>query len=251
MKIYLLLAAILLVPILILVLEVLIVISGKREEFQNPERKVSIFGDSNQKLRYLVMGDSTTAGQGGMYDQGIAIQTAKHLSEKATVDLLNTSISGATTQTLIDNQLQEGLTFKPDIVLISISANDLTHLVGVSTLEKNLKIIVESLVKNNCRVKIVLTGTPDMGAVPRFPQPLRSIAGLRAQQQNKLFNDFISTHNLTWAEVAKETGPAFRKDQTLFYTDNFHPNDRGYKLWIDVINPALDEALHAQPTHCP
>ena len=53
------------------------------------------------------------------------------------------------------------------------------------------------------------------------------------------------------APIAERTGPSFRKDRTLFAADRFHPNARGYALWIAVINDALDAAIARQPGPCP
>jgi lysophospholipase L1-like esterase len=47
---------------------------------------------------------------------------------------------------------------------------------------------------------------------------------------------------VTFAPIAEQTGPLFARDKTLFDSDEFHPNDRGYATWIPVIDRALDEA---------
>lgn len=223
---------------------------GPKEQFINPKRTPQSFGQNKNKLRYLVMGDSTGAGQGGDYEKGIAVSTAKYLSQNHQIDFLNTSISGAKVKDVINDQLEEGLKFKPDLVLISIGANDVIRLTNIIDLESQLNELISKIIESNCNTKIVLTASPDMGAIPRFAQPLRFIAGLQTQKLNKVFNGIISKYNLTLAPIAKETGPIFRKDKTLFAVDRFHPNNEGYAVWIKVLNPSLDEALKNQPSHC-
>ena len=49
--------------------------------------------------------------------------------------------------------------------------------------------------------------------------------------------------HLTFAPIAAETGPQFRRDPSLFAADRFHPNDRGYATWIPVLNRALNQAV--------
>ncbi|MCA1612368.1 MAG: hypothetical protein LC780_16315, partial [Acidobacteria bacterium] len=60
----------------------------------------------------------------------------------------------------------------------------------------------------------------------------------------------VTAHGLTFAAIAERTGPAFRRDRTLFASDRFHPNARGYALWAAVLDEALDAALAEQPGHC-
>jgi hypothetical protein len=38
------------------------------------------FGVGGETLRYLVLGDSTAVGQGGDYEQGIAVEAARYLA---------------------------------------------------------------------------------------------------------------------------------------------------------------------------
>jgi lysophospholipase L1-like esterase len=236
--------------VLLLVAEGLIAMSGEKTVFINPDPTPILIGKGVQKLNYLVMGDSASAGQGADYEKGIAMQTSLNLASKYSVSLTNLSQSGATTQDLISKQLNQATKLKPDLVLISISANDLTHFTSTKTLKKNLQIIIEQLIKSRCDVKIVLTGTPDMGSVARFLQPLRWLAGYQTKVQNQIFDQVIQEYNLTLAPIAKDTGTAFRADHSLFAEDKFHPNEKGYALWSAVINQAIEKSLASEPSHC-
>lgn len=249
-KTTLILVAALIIFVGILIIEGFIASLGPKEQFTNPKRVPQTFGENKNKLRYLVMGDSTGAGQGGDYEQGITILTAKHLAQNYQVDLLNTSVSGARVKDVISDQLEEGLKFNPDIILISVGANDVVKMTNIFSLKKQLHQLISRILEANCNIKIVLTASPDMGTVPRFAQPLRFIAGLHTGNVNNIFNEIISKHNLTLAPIAKETGPIFKKDTTLFASDNFHPNNRGYAEWVKVLTPSLDKALKESSYAC-
>ncbi len=106
---------------------------------------------------------------------------------------------------------------------------------------------MDGLRKGDCKPRIVVTGSPDMGSVPRFPWGAKQLAGLRTRQINTVYARIVAHNNLTFAPIAAKTGPAFSADPTLFAADNFHPNARGYALWIPVVNDALDKA-QAGPT---
>ena len=250
MKIFLILLTPVVLLALILIIEAVIVSRGPREQFINPKRTPQVFGKSDNKLKYLVMGDSTGAGQGGDYDQGIAVSTAKNLSQNYEVEFLNASISGAKVSDVITGQLEEGLKFNPDLILISVGANDVVKLTNPSTFEKDLGKLISKIIESNCKTKIVVTGVPEMGAIPRFAQPLRYIAGLQTKNLNNVFDQIIKKYNLAHAPIAKITGPIFKKDKSLFAQDRFHPNNQGYAEWIKVINPVLENELKNPNSHC-
>jgi lysophospholipase L1-like esterase len=103
----------------------------------------------------------------------------------------------------------------------------------------DLREIVRRLNVANPAVKIVLTGSPDMGSPPRIPWALRGLASCRTRAINQMFRAEAARAHLVFAPIAEVTGPLFRRDRSLFHADRFHPNDRGYATWIPVLNQAL------------
>ncbi len=203
--------------------------------FENPSRAPVILGQSGPPLRYLVLGDSTAAGQGAKYEHGIAIRTADYLANSHTVTMINLGVSGATVVDVVRQQLPEALGLRPDIVLLSVGSNDVTHFTSFEAVASDLTKILSSLASLPTHPKIIVTGSADLGSVPRFGQPLRSIAGYRTVQYNAVFERVCKSHEAIWADLSARTSKAFRTDQTLFASDRFHPNDRGYKVWSDVL----------------
>jgi acyl-CoA thioesterase-1 len=212
------------------------------EEFQNPSREPRPFGTSGLPLTYLVMGDSTAAGQGAPYEQGIAVSTARELAKSRRVTMINLAVSGARTRDVLERQLPAARLLHPDLVLISIGANDVTHLTLIGAMRRNMLRIVDGLRADSPGVAIVITGSPDMGAPPRIPRFLRPIAGWRTRQVNRMFESIAARKHLGFAPIARTTGPLFRKDPTLFDGDRFHPNARGYATWLPALNQALERA---------
>ena len=194
-------------------------------------------------LTYVVLGDSTAAGVGAPYDDGIAVQTAKHLRQSRPVTLHNFGVSGARMRDVVEDQLPKALAVRPDLVLVSAAANDVTHLTSIPSMRRRLREIVTRLRAVNPAVKIVVTGAPDMGSPPRIPWILRPIASLRTKMINRMFRSEVTRLGLVFAPIAERTGPLFRRDRTLFDADRFHPNSRGYATWTEVLNEALVKAL--------
>ncbi|HYK02272.1 MAG TPA: SGNH/GDSL hydrolase family protein [Thermoanaerobaculia bacterium] len=212
------------------------------EQSRRASPEIETFG-SGETLHYLVLGDSTAVGEGGAYANGIAVMTARHLAAGRQVIVKNLGVSGAQVTDVLREQLPRIDGFVPDVVLLAAGANDVTHLTTAGSVKRDLRQIVEALVSINRDVRIVMTGAPDMSTPPRIPWLLRRLAGWRTNALNRVFREQAERYGLTFAPIAEQTGPLFETDKTLFSSDEFHPNDRGYATWIPVISRALDRAL--------
>jgi lysophospholipase L1-like esterase len=206
-------------------------------------REPVTFGSSGPPLTYVVLGDSTAAGVGAPYDQGIAVQTATRLGLTRTVTLHNFAVSGARIRDVLETQVPQAVATKPDLVLMSVAANDVTHLTSIPSMRRRLREIVGRLRAANPAVLIVVTGSPDMGSPPRIPWILRGTASLRAKLVNRMFKSEAGPLRLVFAPIAERTGPLFRRDRTLFDADRFHPNARGYATWVEVLDETLARAI--------
>jgi lysophospholipase L1-like esterase len=193
--------------------------------------------------RLVVLGDSTAVGQGAAYRDGIAVGAAAHLGRRGPVELLNVARSGARWADVRSRQSARAARFVPDVALIAAGANDVTHLTTTGSITGDLRRTVAALRAANPDVAVVLTGSPGMGVVPRFAQPLRWVAGRRTQQVNAAITRTATELGVTLAPVAARTSAQFAADRTLFAADDFHPSARGYATWRPVIAEALDEAL--------
>lgn len=239
--------AIILAVAVILTVEFLLARQGPHPTFNNPSRQTQLFGTGATALKYVVMGDSTAAGQGADYSAGIAVATARHLAEQRAVSLVNLAVSGATMQEVWRDQLSRAVALKPDVVLISAGANDVTHLTGPATVAKYQAEIIDGLVASNCHIKIVVTASPQMGSIPRFLWPLSQIAAARTGQVNRAITKVVAAKHITLAPIAAETGATFKAHPELFSDDKYHPNAAGYAVWAPVLIQALDAP---QPGHC-
>lgn len=197
-----------------------------------------------QQLTYVILGDSTAVGQGGEYKQGIAVLTAEHLASKGRqVTYSNFAISGARVSDVVSVQLEQAKAIKPDVVLIAIGANDVTHLTKMDIVETGMKQIVTTLKQTNPNVKIIITGSPQMGSVPLFLQPTKWLAERQTARINKVFAKIATDQSVTFAHIADETGPIFKKHSEYFAQDKFHPTTEGYLVWMPTLTKALDQAV--------
>jgi len=231
------------VLVVLLAVEAVAARLGATERFVGPSRAPSAFGRAGPGLTYVVLGDSTAAGRGAPYQSGIAVATAQHLATSRRVTLTNLAVSGARMADLVRSQVGAAAALRPDAVLIAAGANDVTNLTSTSSVQRDLRTLVERLRGSNAEVRIVVTASPDVGSARRLAQPLRWVAGWRTEQINAAIAKVVAERGLTLAPIAQRTGPLFRKDPRLFAADRFHPNARGYATWTPVLDAALDRAL--------
>ena len=233
--------------LLLAVVEILVIkYSGHAIPHAHAPNGTSVSGQGPE-LSYVIMGDSTSVGEGADYKNSFSAASVQHLSQTHRVHAANVGVSGAVTTEVLHDQLTKAEAYKPDLVLLAVGANDARKFVGGGTIQTALQQIVDGLKQSNPTVRIVVTGSPAMDAVPRFPWPADKLMGLRTRQVNQAFAPIIAKNHLTFAPVADKTRATFLADPTLFAADKFHPNARGYDVWKPVINDALDQALAKSP----
>lgn len=201
------------------------------------------YGSAGASLTYVVMGDSTSVGQGGNYDLGFARATARYLGRMRRVTFYNVGISGARSADVVTKQLPAAVSLKPDFVLIAVGANDVTHLTSSSKVRTSLQTTIRALQAANPAVKIVLTGSPQMGSVARFPQPFKALEKLRTGTINKVIAQVAADNQVVVAPLAADTGAIFASHPELYAQDKFHPSTAGYSVWIPVLERAIDKAF--------
>lgn len=222
---------------------VMIRYSGSPVAVPDIPRSAENYG-SGERLTFVVLGDSTAVSQGGDYDRGYARSGARFMAEQGyAVALHNFAVSGARAADVNAVQIPKAVKLQPDIVLIAAGANDVTHLSSVSKVRHQLADGIEKLQTANPKVHILLTGSPEMGSVPRFPWPAHSLARLQTKRINSAVQQLTNGKSVIFVPIAEKTGPTFTAHPELFAADKFHPNSDGYDLWTTVINNSIRTAL--------
>lgn len=203
------------------------------------------FGTTGAEITLMMLGDSTAAGVGASNTAGtVGGQLASALSGDSTrVRLSSVAVSGSRAADL-DEQVTQALQRPPDVAVILIGANDSTHATGLSSVRRHVADAVRRLRVGG--VRVVLGACPDMGAARAFPQPLRLVA---AWQGRRVAAVELAGGRAAGAEVVdigRQTGTAMRADASTLASDEFHPSDRGYRLWAAALLPAVREAVRRE-----
>ncbi|HEV8626254.1 MAG TPA: SGNH/GDSL hydrolase family protein [Acidimicrobiia bacterium] len=192
--------------------------------------------------RVVWLGDSTAAGVGASTPAGALPSQVAVGSGGSGVSVAVLAVSGARVADVLADQVPKVAGLRPDLVLISVGANDTIHLTGRGVFRHTYEELVRALPPG---VPVVLLGVPDMGAIPRFAQPLRAVAGWRGRNLDAEVRWVAARTGAVYADIAGPTGPPFRHHPDRYFAaDDFHPSDAGYGLWADaVLNVLRREGL--------
>jgi lysophospholipase L1-like esterase len=185
--------------------------------------------------RVVWLGDSTAAGVGASTSAGALVSQVADGLPATSVSVL--AVSGARVADVLEDQVPKVAGLEPRLILISVGANDTIHLTGRGTFRDTYEKVVRALPNG---VPVVLLGVPDMGAIPRFAQPLRAVAGWRGRNVDAEVRRVAADTGAVYVDIAGPTGPPFRRHPGRYFAaDDFHPSDAGYGLWADAVLKVL------------
>ena len=184
-------------------------------------------------LRYIAAGDSTAVGYGATNSSTTYTNLiVEDLAKNKKVYYRNVAVIGDQTDDLIRTQLQQIIDFKPDIVTISIGANDVTHLKSSKKILLNIKMIIDSILQKTAAT-IYVTDIPDFSWAQILPKPYRILLEYKDRSLNEHIKQLesdrvkiVDIHDFGWSK--------FPDQGVTNAADNFHPNDLGYENWASA-----------------
>lgn len=198
---------------------------------------------SGTSQRFVVLGDSLAAGLGaGAARNTPGAMLAQGISNvlDMPVRLMNTATVGARSADL-PAQVDRALQIRPQIAVIIIGANDVTHVGRPQVSVGHLEDAVRRLRAVDCQV--VVGTCPDVGSVQPIPQPLRWVARRLSRQLAAAQMIACVRAGAHVVSFADELGDEFAADPELFAEDRFHPGPEGYERVTQVLFPAVLAAL--------
>jgi len=195
-------------------------------------------------IKIALLGDSGAAGYGVERVEDtpgahLASGVASHADRR--VYLGSFPVVGARSSDLMA-QVERALPIEPDVVVISIGGNDVTHGIRPARAVADL---VECMQRITATGAHVVVGTcPDLGTVRPIAQPLRQYA--RAMSRRLATAQAVATVTSGGRSVSlgDVLGPEFAANPaTLFGPDQFHPSAQGYSALAATLLPSTLAAL--------
>ncbi|MET9290585.1 SGNH/GDSL hydrolase family protein [Streptomyces sp. NPDC003077] len=202
-------------------------------------------------LRLAFLGDSTAAGQGVHRPrQTPAALLASGLAAVAElpVELRNVALPGAQSDDLA-RQVALSLADAPpapDLCVIMIGANDVTHRMSPAQSVRHLSDAVRAL--RAAGSEVVVGTCPDLGTIEPVYQPLRWVARRLSRQLAAAQTIVVIENGGRTVSLGDLLGPEFAdRPRELFGPDNYHPSAEGYATAAMAVLPTLCAALGLWP----
>lgn len=201
------------------------------------------FGDPDlPTLRVVVLGDSsvTAPGIGGPEECWISL-IAERLARHRHVVLDSLAVSGSCAHDLIQHQLRPAIDMEPDLVFISVGANDVIRGVSSRRFEANLSHLVDELEVTGATV--ILSGVGDMGSIPRLVPPLRQMFAQRSASFNRIHHRVAARYGAHVVDQRADRPESWYTDRSLWAADLFHVSAAGHRRWADSAWATLQGVL--------
>lgn len=202
-------------------------------------------------LRLTVLGDSTAAGQGvhrAAQTAGALLASGLAAVAERPVELRNVALPGAQSDDL-DRQVALTLADTsrvPDICVIMIGANDVTHRMPPTRSVRYLSAAVRRL--RTAGAEVVVATCPDLGTVEQVQQPLRWLARRASRQLAAAQTIGAVEQGGRTVSLGDLLGPEFAANpRELFGPDNYHPSAEGYATAAMAVLPSVCAALGLWP----
>ncbi len=199
-------------------------------------------------LRVAVLGDSTAAGYGvdlveetpgAVLGSGVAQQAGRRVYVREFCRV------GAQSSEL-PSQVERTLPMHPDVAVVLIGANDVTHSQLPSQAVRHLAEAVRTL--RDAGVEVVVGTCPDLGTVRPIPPPLRQVARAWSRRLAAAQTIAVVEQGGRTVSLASILGPEFESAPALFFgPDQFHPSAKGYAAVAEALIPSVLSAIGLGP----
>lgn len=192
------------------------------------------FGDpALPDLRVAVLGDSSVNAPGVAGPSDIWVsRVCRRVSEHYHVVLRSFAVGGSMTHDLITEQLPAALEFEPDLVFVSVGANDAIKAVPLKVFERNLDHLIGAL--SDAGAVVVQSGVGDLGSIPRLHPPLQNLMSLRALRFDRAHWRVAEKHGATVVDQRSDDREVWYESRELWADDLFHVSAHGHARWAET-----------------
>lgn len=202
------------------------------------------FGDpSHPTLRVAVLGDSSVTAPGvtGPHEIWVSVVCSR-LADTRHVILQSFAVGGSMAHDVIADQLDNAITFEPDVVFVSVGANDAIKGVPIRRFEANLHRLIARL--SDTGAMVILTGVGVMGTIPRLYPPLSTLMSRRAERFDQVHWRVAEAHGATVIDQRTDDARIWNTDRSLWAADHFHVSAAGHARWAETAWRTIDPLMN-------
>jgi lysophospholipase L1-like esterase len=193
-------------------------------------------------LRYVALGDSYTIGTSVSAAESWPSQLAARAPDLQLV--ANLGVNGYTSADLIDEELPALAGLRPGFVTLLIGVNDVVQGVSEESYGVNVEKILDALLNSVPANRVVCVATPDYTVTPQggaFGSPDQQRAAI--ERVNAILRSACEDRGTRFVSEIFAISQAAATDRSLVAEDGLHPSGAQYLLWVDAIEPTVEELL--------
>ena len=187
------------------------------------------------KVKYVAIGDSLTSGVGSKsIDKTLPYSVAQKIEQKMSTVLINFAIPGATSQDIINYQLNSAIEEAPNYLTFLVGVNDIRVFLPKERYEQNVDFILDQL-SQKTSAKIIVFNIPNLGTKELVYPPYDTIFDIQTREFNEVLTRICKSRNLTLIDIYNPTKNTFSKIPGFYSPDQFHPSGDGYLMWGSLV----------------
>lgn len=201
-------------------------------------------GRPGPAIKIALLGDSSAAGYGVQrVEETPGALLASGVAERVDrrVYLRSFAFVGARSSDL-GAQLDRTLPLEPDVAVILVGANDVTHRMPPAQSVRHLADAVHRLCSGG--VAVVVGTCPDLGTIKPIAPPLKQVARAWSRRLAAAQTIAVVEGGGRTVSLGSVLGPEFTAAPALLFgPDRFHPSAAGYRSLTGVLLPSTVAAL--------
>lgn len=200
------------------------------------KRILTFLKDTTKPFTYIALGDSTAEGMGASKpERSYANIVYASLKERYRLTkYYNFARSGAILADVVEKQLPKALDASPDLITISVGANDIIRRTKTDEYEKLLRKLLQTL-QRQTNATVVISTVPDLSLAPSVPKLLRTYSRYMANKLNEIIIKTAEDTNTVVVDIFNDSRALLRIFPEAVASDGWHPSDLGYALWANSI----------------
>jgi acyl-CoA thioesterase I len=155
----------------------------------------------------------------------------------------NLGVNGFTSRDVIEVELPQLGGLRPELITLLIGVNDVVQGVPVETYRQNVVQILDDAVDRVGAARVLVVTTPDYTVTPSgadYGDPVQQSAGIRAN--NAIITEVARGLGIQVVDIY-DISLGAATDRGLVASDGLHPSGAQYRLWVELVAPAVSVML--------
>lgn len=189
----------------------------------------------SSSLKYVAIGDSLTAGVGvDSYLKSYPYLLSQKIAQKnISWNLVPFAVPGARSSYILSDIIGSVIKEGPNITTLFIGINDVHGNVSLKKFRNNYESILKKLTEET-NSKIYVINLPYIGTQDLIGFPYEHYFNSRTKKYNLIIKDLAQKYDVEHIDLY-EGNIKYVQDKEYYSLDLFHPNEKGYALWADIM----------------